>query len=153
MTTILRTLTTSLAAGAIALAGLTATAAPAHASDRDLARLLAGAVILGIIAHGVREDRKSREAHAQPPKHAQPPHHGRPHRVQLPQACATTVRVRGSGNQTYYPVQCLRRNGVEVRALPRQCVADIRTHHRHGETITAFSGACLRDAGYRTAQR
>ncbi len=152
MTPTFRTLTGTLAAGAIALAGLTATAAPANASDRDLARLLAGAVILGIIAHGVNEDRKSRQAHAQPPKTQRPPQHSRPHRVQLPQACAVTTRTRHGAQQTFYTVDCLRRNRVEVRALPRHCVTDIRTR-RHGPTVAAFSGACLRDAGYRTARR
>ncbi len=113
-------------AGAVALAGVTATSAPARASD-DLVRFLAGATALAIIVAAVDDRRRAR-------------HVG--HRV-LPGACLETARVSGRSVQMYN-ARCLQSAGYH--RLPGQCQVSLRT--RHGQRA-GYVADCMRRNGYR----
>ncbi len=158
--------TATLAAAAIALTGLTAT--PAAAQDRDLARFLAGAALVAIIAtaasrnraeaerprHDRRYDnryddrydsrRENRYDNRKDRRYGQPPYGnawGR--RAVLPASCAIEVRNRGRNEMLYNP-RCLERAGIH--RLPRQCERELRTNRG---SRTVLSGPCLQQAGYR----
>lgn len=150
--------TATLAAVAIALTGLTAT--PAAAQDRDLARFLAGAALVAIIATAASRNRAEAEA----PRHdrrydnrydhrydnrndrryGQPPRgHAWGRNAVLPASCSIEVRNRGRNELLYNP-RCLERAGIH--RLPRQCERELRTNRG---SRTVLSGACLQQAGYR----
>lgn len=155
--TLPRRLTAMLAAAAIALGSLVATTAPAAASDRDLLRFLAGAATIAIIAKGVRDHNRRGQAQAAPLPQPVHPDRGRPggHRpphvgpVRLPQECASRYRVRGHGVMTYYSARCLERSGISARALPNSCLQHVQTNRG---PRPAYQGACLQQAGFRTAR-
>lgn len=156
--TLPRRITASLAAAAVALGAMAASTAPAAASDRDLLRFLAGAATIAIIAKGVRDHNRSGQAHADPLPQPVHPDRGRPggHRpphvapVRLPQQCASRYRVQGQGVLTYYGARCLERAGISSRALPNACLQRVQTSRG---PQPAYKGACLQQAGFRTAQR
>ncbi len=115
-----------LLAGAVALAGLAASTAPARAND-DVVRFLLGAAALAVIVGAVDDRHRAR-------------HLG--NRV-LPDSCRETARVRGRSIDIYN-ARCLRRAGY--RSLPQQCHVDLRTHHGRRAGYVAH---CLQQAGYR----
>ncbi len=153
-----RRLTATLAAGAVALGALAAGTSPANASDRDLLRFLAGAATIAIIAKAARDRDRGRAEAAPLPQPVRPGHQTRPgqHRppqhaqVRLPAQCADRYRVRGQGVMTYYGERCLRRAGVDTRVLPNSCRQQVQT--QSGPRL-AYQGACLQQAGFRTARR
>lgn len=137
-----RRLASLAVAAAIALAGVTAGAAPARADD-DLARFLAGAA--GLVALYAILDNNRRTAAAPPQRGSGwQQQHRRP--VVLPARCAVEVRTRGQGRQTFYGERCLREAGISTRSLPNRCEVTLRA--RQGQR-TAYSEACLLRAGYR----
>jgi hypothetical protein len=132
--TVRRRILGTLAILATALALMTAAAAvPARADDRDLARALAAAAVLALIAATVddadskeyRYDRRDRR------------------RMYLPAQCAVDLRQRRGG--VVYAAPCLRQYGVDG-PLPRSCAANVRIRGRH---VTVFPEACLIGAGFR----
>jgi hypothetical protein len=153
-----RRFTAALAATAIALGGMAASTAPASASDRDLLKFLAGAATIAIIAKGVSDHNRRNQAQAAPlpqpvhPDRGRPGNHRPPHvaPVRLPQECGSRYRVRGHGVLTYYGERCLQRSGIHTAALPASCRQQVQTNRG---PRPAFQGACLQQAGYRTAQR
>lgn len=153
-----RKLTAFLAAGAVFIGTLGASTAPAAANDRDILRFLAGAATIAIIAKGVSDHNRRNQAHSAPlpqpvqpdrgrPGHNRPPQHGN---VRLPQTCAQAYHVRGQGVLTYYAEACLRREGINTHALPQSCRQQVQSNRG---PHPAFQGACLQQAGYRTARR
>lgn len=115
-------------AGAVALAGLASSAAPARSSDADdLIRFLLGAAAIAVII-GAIDDRH------------RPRYLGR---WVLPDSCLETARVRGR-NVAVYNARCLSRAGYSN--LPRRCYVDLRTHRGNRGSYVA---TCLYDAGYR----
>jgi hypothetical protein len=133
----LRTITSAVAAAALAVSGLAASATPARAND-DLVRLLAGATAIVIIAHALR-DRDDRRTH----RHVQryqplPP-------VALPRHCAIEIRSRDHGRRTYFGADCLRDAGIRTWRLPDRCEATLRTNRG---SRTVYDADCLRRAGY-----
>lgn len=155
--TLPRRLTATIAAAAVALGGLVATTAPASANDRDLLRFLAGAATIAIIAKGVSDHNRRGQAQAAPLPHPVQPDRGRPgnHRpphvapVRLPDECASRYRVRGQGVLTYYGERCLQRSGIQTTALPQSCRQQVQTDRG---PRPAYQGACLQQAGFRTAR-
>jgi hypothetical protein len=131
-----------LAAAAIALTGLSAQ--PAAAQDRDLARFLAGAALVAIIATAASRNRAEAEAPRYGQRYGQ---HQRGHawgrRAVLPASCSIQVRNRGR-NELLYNQRCLERAGFH--RLPRQCERELRTNRG---SRTVLSGACLQQAGFR----
>lgn len=135
--------TATLAAAAIALTGLTAQ--PAAAQDRDLARFLAGAALVAIIATAASRNRTEAEAPRYDRlygQHQRGNAWGRRAAV-LPASCSIQVRNRGRNELLYNP-RCLERAGIH--RLPRQCERELRTNRG---SRTVLSGACLQQAGYR----
>ncbi len=151
--TILRKTTALLPAIALALAGIAAPAPLRASSGDDLARFLAGAAVIAIIAKGLHDREKRKAQAAEPPRHDRGRGHGRGHGhaqpQTLPQHCAVQYRIRGGGSQTFYLADCMARSGVRLRQLPQHCSHELRT--RQGRQ-TAYQGACLRQAGYRSAR-
>jgi len=134
--TLLKYLTGTLAALAVAVTGLLASATPAKAIDRDdLFRFLLGAATVAIIVHAYN-DRNRR-------------HDRRYVDNTLPDYCIETMRT-GGRNVDVYNATCLRNAGLT--GLPNRCERSIRTNR--GQR-TVFSANCLFDAGYRaeTVQR
>lgn len=142
----------TLAAAALALAGMTAAATPARAQGDEFARILFGAVTLAIVGSVIANATQQRPAPPAPPVwHPRPPVHPpvvHPPVVQprppvqnwLPAHCE--IRV---GGRSYFGETCLMRAGFAQR-LPPSCARQVQTHR--GWRI-AYDGQCLRQAGWR----
>ena len=149
MTTIRTYLANAVTAGAVALAAVTASPAPAAADDKDVLRALAGIAAVAVIAGALQN-----QGRAQPVARAQPwlPVSPAPREVapdprwddrawdddryretrggpRLPSVCA--VEVDGPRPATYYPETCLKREGVGY-GLPRYCAQTIRSRDWQG---------------------
>ena len=132
-----RNLTAYMSAAAVACAGFTA--APARADDNDLLKLLAGAAVIGIIAHEARKDRKRREA-----RHPAPPPPPAPViSYTLPGQCLTTLRD-GQGWKGYYFKSCT--DGILRSQLPAECLREVST--QSGIRL-AYAEPCLLNRGYK----
>ena len=107
-----RSLTSTLAAAAVALTGMTAAPTQARADD-DLIKFLLGATALAIVVQGV----KSGNARVHVPQQAP---------NVLPAHCAETLRIRDR-NVSVYNAHCL--NNAHLRGLPDQCHEVVRTNH------------------------
>lgn len=136
-----RKLTAAIAATSVAIAGFVA--APARADDNDLLELLAGAAVVGIIAHAYNKDRKRREQRAAPPPPAPAPAPAPVISYTLPAQCITTLRTE-LGWQAFYFKSCT--DGIMRRSLPGECLAEVRTDS--GSRL-AYAEPCLLDRGYR----
>jgi hypothetical protein len=154
-----RKITATLAAAALALGAITATAMPARANSEDVARVLAGIAALAIIGHAI----KSGQGHAAPvhgyPQHPYPAgpgwNHGKPGGHPAPQyrppppppvrglpgVCA--IRISGV-HDDFYTRGCLRDRGFRVE-LPNQCARQMRAPRG---LRTVYSGHCLRATGF-----
>lgn len=122
-----RRLTLIIAAGALALTAVSATARPARADTEDLLRFLAGAIVIGAIVHAIDDN-------------SRPRYQGQ--RV-LPDDCLEVFRIRGQQVQSYN-AQCLRHAGYS--GLPEYCYRDFGWH---GRNRGGYVADCLYDAGYR----
>ncbi|MCA0205760.1 hypothetical protein [Pararhodobacter sp.] len=117
-----------VAAAAVVLAGITATARPAKADDaEDILRFLAGAIVIGAIVNAIDDN-------------STPAYTGR---WSLPGQCLETIRVNGR-NINSYNARCLNRAGYDN--LPRNCRYEFRV--QNGRTRTGYIAECLYDAGY-----
>jgi hypothetical protein len=126
-----RRFTAAVAAAAIALAGLTATAVPARAQNNDAAKILFGLTALAIIGAAIANAN-------QPPPAAHPVHPVRPHRPAPPVHLPAHCEIR-TGQGSFYGARCLLRAGYEG-PLPQACARDIRTER--GWRVV-YDGACL----------
>lgn len=121
-----------LAAGAVALAGLTAAATPARSDTTDdLMRLFLGIAAVAIIVHAIDESRTPRYIN----------------RWELPDDCIETVRVNFRHVEVYN-ARCLERAGY--RSIPQFCQIPMRTDR--GER-RSYLAQCLYDNGYSPEQR
>ncbi|WP_370205909.1 hypothetical protein [Pararhodobacter marinus] len=121
-------LTMLVAAAALLLAGLGATARPAKADADDILRFLAGAIVVGAIVNAIDDNHT-------------PQYYGR---WALPNSCLETIRVNHRNVQSYN-ARCLRRAGYQ--GLPGRCSYEFRL--RGGHVRRGYIAECLYEAGYR----
>ncbi len=149
-----RRLVGALAALAVALAGMTATAMPARAQGDDLLRLFLGAATIAIIGGAIAgatqppppayptyppyPPRPVGPPVPPPPYH--PPRPVPPPAAWIPAHCE--IRV---GGRSYFGDVCLARAGFGGR-LPPACARQVQTPRGWR---TAYDGACLRHYGWR----
>lgn len=142
----IRNLVATLAAGAVALTAMVASAVPVSAGQRedDLAKALFAAIAIGAVVNAIDRNNDKRRVQTAPvPAPVHQPGFGRGRGV-LPQTCAIEISGRDR-RATVYPERCLRREGVDGR-LPRQCGFDARIY---GRTDRVYAENCLLDAGFR----
>ncbi len=128
-----RSMTSTLAAAAVAVTGMVAVPTTARAND-DVIKFLLGATALAIVVHGVKSGRA--QGHV--------PHVSAPRT--LPAECRETLQVRHREVRVYN-AHCLQSAGV--RNLPAQCHEVVRTNHGNRGV---YRQRCLRDAGWSVAQ-
>lgn len=129
--TIRRSLTSALAAGAVALTGLSA--APAQARSDDLIKFLLGATAVAVIVHAARQG--NAQVHVAPPSHPRA----------LPDHCREILHIRHR-EVTVFNAQCLQQ--AHVRHLPDHCYEVVRTNHGNRGVYRA---QCLTEAGFHIA--
>lgn len=141
-------------AGVTAIA-LTLTSVPAQArglSEDDIGKILFGLVAAGILTTTINNNNQRRTVTVTPQvtEQSRPRRdHGRSRASILPRACLTRVETR-FGTHRILGRNCLRRNDVNVRNLPRNCAVRL---HSNGNVRRGFDPQCLRDAGFRTQRR
>lgn len=128
----------------MALSLLIATAMPSHAEKRgnDLAKIIAGALVIGLIAKTIddNKDRNKPKPHKpQPQPYPEPVYQPR-----VPSVCAISIDSDSGNPVTMYSEKCLYREGFDYR-LPN-CARDVKIY---GERDRIYSAQCLRDAGFR----
>lgn len=129
-----RKLATMITGGAAALALVLATAIPAKAETKDLTKALIAALVVGAIAHELKD--KDKPAPVPLPE----PVKGK----RVPAVCA--ISIDGADRSvTLYPESCLREEGFNYR-LPRNCANRATIF---GERDRVYSSQCLREAGFR----
>ena len=146
-------------ATSIAITGLSA--APARANE-DVAKIIAGLAVLGILGAAINRDRHRNNYVARSatnPVIVQPlrPHvHPKPRplpprvaRYDLPGKCLRYFPAFRDG-RNLMGQHCLRNNYRHVKALPQQCRVAFWNGRRHE---TAFKPRCLRQNGYRIVRR
>lgn len=137
----------TLAAAALALAGMTVAAIPARAADmRDPAAGPAALAALMLLAVAANDRRKAAAAQSAPPEagpRRSPALRGVRGRTQ-PGICAIELRDEGP-HQVVYGENCLRRSGIEGR-LPRSCQQAINAE---GPRVPVSPAGCLAEAGFR----
>lgn len=143
----LKLLTTTLSAAALALSGMIAAPAPARAETDEFVKFLLGAAAIGLIMNEASKRQQPPRAAPVPSRHnppdyrPQPPRH---HDRAVPASCLFDVPGR------YGPRPVVGERCVEAwdrRAdLPEACAFDIR--RGQGER-RVYGLECLRDRGYR----
>jgi hypothetical protein len=128
-----------LTGGAAALALVLATAIPAKADKKDdLAKALIAALVVGAIAHELKDDKKPAPLPEPEPVRS----------ARVPSVCA--ISIDGSDRSvSLYSETCLRQEGFDYR-LPRGCANNATIF---GERDRVYSAQCLRDAGFRVSGR
>ncbi|MFT5000495.1 MAG: hypothetical protein ACI861_001500 [Paracoccaceae bacterium] len=109
-------------AGAIALSGLTAAPAQAGSSD-ELARLLFGAAIIGIIVNEANNNAHVTVTKNKPHRNKKKRHHA--HKKQKPRQCLRQ-RWTNHGWKKYFAKRCMAKHGWE-----RHGNKGWHTHRRH----------------------
>ncbi len=129
-----------LTGGAAALAVVLATTIPAKAEKNDVAKALIAALVVGAIAHELKDKDK---ADPVPLPEPEPVVSGR-----VPSVCA--ISIDGAERSvSLYPESCLRDEGIKTR-LPRHCANSATIF---GQRDRVYSAQCLRDAGFRVSGR
>lgn len=133
-----------LTGGAAALAVVLATTIPAKAEKNDLAKALIAALVVGAIAHELKDNDKPAAAPVPLPLPEPEPASSK----RVPSVCA--ISIDGAERSvTLYPESCLRAEGFKPR-LPRGCA---NTATIYGQRDRIYSAQCLRDAGFRVSGR
>jgi len=172
-----RIFTAALLAASLGFTSISA--APAAASERDVARFVAGAIALAIIAKAVKN---SRAANASTPtntdngyysgyanrydyddhrgdddrdddskhKHKKYKYKKQGSSFDLPAKCYFETRTR-EGRKGYFGSACLNRNMARANRLPFVCEDTVRG--RDGRRFNGFESSCLRKFGYRVEAR
>ncbi|WIY27779.1 hypothetical protein [Parasedimentitalea psychrophila] len=141
-------------AASIAITGFSA--APARAGD-DVAKLLAGLAVLGILGVAINKDRHQRGTvsrrvvePAVVPVYQRPrPLPPRVTRYDLPEKCLRYFPAFRDG-RALLGQKCLRNNYRHVKALPKQCRVTFGKGRRNK---SAYKPRCLRRNGYRIVRR
>lgn len=130
-----------LTGGAAALALVLATAIPAKADKKDdLAKALIAALVVGVIANELKDNKKPAPAPLPEPEPVRS--------KRVPSVCA--ISIDGADRSvTLYSEGCLREQGFDYR-LPRDCANSATIF---GERDRVYSAQCLRDAGFRITGR
>lgn len=133
-----RRLGAMITGGAAALALVLATAIPAKADKNDLTKALIAALVVGAIAHELKDkDKPAPLPMPEPVKNKR-----------VPGVCA--ISIDGAERSvTLYPESCLRKEGFDYR-LPRYCANSATIF---GKRDRVYSAQCLRDAGFRLPGR
>ncbi len=119
----------------------------AQAADADdIAKWVAGLTALAIIGKAV-SDNDNERSHRHQTRPGKKPHH---QRHLLPVRCRRVGDLQGRRIRGL-AAGCLRRNGVDLQALPRACVVRFRDRSR-GRRMTLFTGRCLHQQGYHLAR-
>jgi hypothetical protein len=128
-----------LTGAAAAFALVLATAIPAKADKKDdLAKALIAALVVGAIAHELKDKDKPAPLPVPEPVKSK----------RVPSVCA--ISIDGADRSvTLYPESCLRAEGFGHR-LPRGCANNATIF---GERDRVYSAQCLRDAGFRVSGR
>lgn len=145
-------------ATSIAITGLSA--APARADD-DVAKIIAGLAVLGILGATINKNRhrdnvsrsttnpvtvRPQRPRAHPKPRPLPP---RVTRYDLPGKCLRNVPAF-RGGRNLMGQKCLQNNYRHANSLPQQCRVTFWNGRRHKN---AFKPRCLRRNGYRIVQR
>ena len=168
----------SIAAAALAAAGIAFAPAPAAADADDIAKIIAGIAVAGIIAKAI-DDRKDRKRAARAstsndfprfgsiedrnrrvidgrirPYHRDDDRHGpkfgRGYKRQaLPEQCLLTVET-ARGDRLAYGARCLDRRFKFADKLPRACETAVRTPRGFRNV---YGARCLARDGWRVAGR
>lgn len=169
----------SIAAAAVAATGIALAPAPATAADgNDIAKIIAGIAVAGIIAKAIddRKDRKRAESRAtsnqfprfgsiedrdrrvidgrirpyDPYDYRHGPKDGRGYKKQaLPEQCLLTVET-ARGDRLAYDARCLGHRFKYADRLPQVCETAVRTPRGFR---TVFGARCLDREGWRVASR
>lgn len=155
----------SLALSAITALSLSLTPIPAAAADReDIAKVIAGLALLGIVAHAAneREDRKQVTAtrsagpngivrgdgviRGEIRRHGNRnnQYHG-VRRAALPDRCVRILST-ARGDRAVYGARCLRQDYIYANQLPSSCKLQVRTNNRIRHV---YGARCLRRDGWR----
>lgn len=135
-----RRLAAMITGGAAALALVLATAIPARAEKNDLAKALIAALVVGAIAHELKDKDKPVPLPIPEPEPVKS--------KRVPSVCA--ISIDGAERSvTLYPESCLREEGFDYR-LPRHCANGATIF---GQRDRVYSAQCLRDAGFRVTSR
>ena len=134
-----------LTGGAAALAVVLAATIPAKAdSKNDLAKALIAALVVGAIAHELKDNDKPAPVPVPVPLPEPEPVSSK----RVPAVCA--ISIDGTERSvTLFPESCLRAEGFKPR-LPRGCA---NTATIYGARDRVYSAQCLREAGYRVSGR
>ena len=159
----------SLAMSAVTALGLALTPMPAAADGEDIAKALAGIVVLGLIAKSV-DDRRDRNEVARSEtfygrntlddrrvidgeiRWIDRPHQSKRQGFKkrpLPERCLRIVDT-GRRDRLVYGKRCLQRNFKFSRKLPEACKRLVRTDRG---LRTVYGARCLRRDGWRVASR
>lgn len=157
----LRSFLVALASASIALSPIAAT--PARAANDDLAKILGGLALLGVVGAVIESKRKDPPPVTRAPSHpVTPPRAGRDESQraeererdrrhgraeQLPGQCRVLVPTR-QGTTVLYDRPCLESRMRRADRLPRQCLA-WSAGRRGGPGH--YDAACLRRAGWSEA--
>lgn len=163
----------------LALAGSLAIPTTAQADENDLAKIIAGAVAIGIIAKAVdnKQKRKSSSSTTSAARAGQlgsldgfgrtndgrriitgtirdydrsGPKPGRGYKkTPLPRSCLRIVETR-RGDRLAYGERCVNRNFKHASKLPNSCETVVRTPRG---LRTVFGAQCLRRDGWKVARR
>ncbi len=135
----------SILIAAVAVTGISLSAAPPKAGNDDLAKFLFGAPALIIIGKAVSNNKAHAAPHQQPRVVQPKPRH----RKALPADCLRLHRT-WDGRVRMMSQRCLERNYRHVNRMPATCKTRIRTNEgsRRG-----YKMRCLRQHGYHIAQQ
>lgn len=132
-----------LLAAVIAVSLLAASALPSHADKRgdNIAKLLAGALVVGLIANSIDNNKAHAAPTIVPAPVPQPTPVGLP---RVPSVCAISIDSNSGDAVAFYPEKCLRREGFDYKLPP--CARPVRIY---GESDRIYSAKCLLDAGFK----
>lgn len=150
--------TASLLIASIAMTGFAA--APAHAGNDDIGKILAGVATLFIISKvlksnsekksNVSRNKSKADSQYKYYDYREPPKSDRKAaRWTLPAECRFRVRTE-YGKKGVYNARCLNDQFRFARHLPQSCKFTARTHKGHRKV---YDAACLHDYGYKVAAR
>nr|WP_321506494.1 hypothetical protein [uncultured Celeribacter sp.] len=141
--------TAGLLAVSLATAGISA--APARASDNDVALALGGLVTLFVIGKALEN---KNDDHDRPARVTVPRHHDRDdwrarnqgRAFEIPGECVLSTRGQYDRGSRVAMENCLKRERVSKAKLPQACETRVRTQRGRQD---AYDVGCLQNFGYR----